>query len=229
MSTDLDAAFSLKDVAKIRSLIPVGYNYAADESNLLKKAVHYGCDEVALELIGLGAPVNLKHEFFTPLGNAASQGNMRLVKALLAAGAELDARPAKGLTAIQSAACYGRNAIIRHLAGLGADLTCTVNSAGTRLKTLALLAEIGAGFNDRSRLDDMTALMTACSIGKAKGSAAALFLLAHGADAAAVRESDGMTALKFALWGQCTEEVIGALVAAGCPLPEEDFKVVITY
>src|SRR5262249_24757370 len=57
-------------------------------------------------------------------------------------------------------------------------------------------------------------LMCACSCGGPDGGRVALLLLNAGADATVVRQSDEMTALKFAAKG-CEPEVIQALIAKG--------------
>ena len=74
--------------------------------------------------------------------------------------------------------------------------------------------------------NSMTALMCACSKGKKKGSEVALLLIKAGADVQYVRKEDGMNAIKFALWGQCSKGVLEALVAKGAERPGPDFKVV---
>lgn len=93
------------------------------------------------------------------------------------------------------------------------------------VKTVEFLLDRGAAIDilDGNRL---TALANACSKGKKKGSAVALLLLQRGADAKYVRESDGMTAYKFGLWGQCSQEVFDALEQAGAEKPSSDFRII---
>jgi len=61
--------------------------------------------------------------------------------------------------------------------------------------------------------DDVTPLMAACSLGRAKGTRVALRLIEAGADVRLVRASDGMTALNFAVGGSA--ELIQALTDRG--------------
>ena len=61
---------------------------------------------------------------------------------------------------------------------------------------------------------DLTPLMCACSCGGADGDRIAQLLIRRGADVTVVRESDGMTALKFAA-NDCNAETISALILAG--------------
>lgn len=93
------------------------------------------------------------------------------------------------------------------------------------VKTVAFLLDRGAAIDvlDGNRL---TPLANACSKGKKMGSAVALLLLRRGADAKYVRESDGMTAYKFGLWGQCLQEVFDALEQAGAEKPGTDFRII---
>jgi ankyrin repeat protein len=93
-------------------------------------------------------------------------------------------------------------------------------------KTVRFLLERGADIDCLDR-KDMTPLMCACSKGKKKGSEAALLLIERGALATYTREADGMTALKFALWGQCNNDVLEALRAAGAEIPEAGFPIVL--
>jgi ankyrin repeat protein len=61
---------------------------------------------------------------------------------------------------------------------------------------------------------ELTPLMCACSCGGPGGSRVAMLLLTAGGDATIVRQSDEMTALKFAA-EECEPEVIQALIGKG--------------
>jgi len=76
-----------------------------------------------------------------------------------------------------------------------------------------LLIDAGADVDTKTK-NNLTPLMLACSAGKAKGSVIALRLISAGADVTFVRESDTMTALKFAA-KKASPDVIDALIAAG--------------
>jgi ankyrin repeat protein len=81
------------------------------------------------------------------------------------------------------------------------------------MRPAELLVSSGAAMD---QLDDMdlTPLMCACSCGGTDGSRVAMLLLNAGADATVVRQSDEMTALKFAAKG-CGPEIIQALIDKG--------------
>lgn len=81
------------------------------------------------------------------------------------------------------------------------------------LRAVNFLLERGADI-DHPGAYEMTPLMHACSCGKVKGSRVALRLLECGADVTAIRKSDGMTALKFAVHA-CKPEVIQSLIDRG--------------
>lgn len=76
-----------------------------------------------------------------------------------------------------------------------------------------LLVDAGADLNLIGGMD-LTALMCACSCGGAEGDQIAQLLVERGADVTIVRESDGMTALKFAA-KECGSATITALIIAG--------------
>jgi ankyrin repeat protein len=81
------------------------------------------------------------------------------------------------------------------------------------IRSVNFLLENGADIN-RPGAFDMTPIMHACSCGKVKGSRVALRLIEVGADVTYVRESDNMTALKFAVH-TCKPEVIQMLITKG--------------
>lgn len=87
-------------------------------------------------------------------------------------------------------------------------------AAGSGLiRSVEFLIRAGANLNVTDEMD-LTPLMSACSLGKVKGSRVALRLIEAGADVAYVRAEDEMTALKFAV-DTCTAEVIQALIDHG--------------
>jgi len=121
---------------------------------------------------------------------AAANSLLREMKLMLADGHDINAiAPYCGGTALNTAAGYGFIRSVEFLIGAGANLNAT----------------------DKN---DLTALMSACSIGKKKGSRVAMRLIEAGADVKYVRASDEMTALKFAV-ESCPAEVIQALIDHG--------------
>lgn len=124
------------------------------------------------------------------LSIAAANSLLQEMKLLLADGVDVNGLASyAGSTALHTAAGYGRVRSVEFLIRAGADLNAT------------------------DRLD-LTPLMSACSLGKNKGSRVALLLIAAGADVRYVRTADGMTALKFAVHA-CKPEVIQALIDRG--------------
>lgn len=121
---------------------------------------------------------------------AAANSMLREMKLMLADGHDINAVATYcGGTALNTAAGYGFIRSVELLIGAGADLNAT----------------------DKN---DLTPLMSACSLGKTKGSRVAMRLIQAGADVNYVRVSDEMTALKFAVTS-CPADVIQALIDHG--------------
>jgi ankyrin repeat protein len=117
---------------------------------------------------------------------------------------------------------------MRILIAQGVDINARIptimsgQSSGTALHIAAgyglaqpaeLLVSLGAALNVLDGME-LTPLMCACSCGGPNGSRVAMLLLTAGADATVVRQSDEMTALKFAA-SECEPEVIQALIDKG--------------
>ena len=118
---------------------------------------------------------------------AAVAGKVKEMKLLLDDGFNIDGIAAYSKsTALASAASQGKTKSVDFLLEHGAD----INKPGAY---------------------DLTPLMQACSTGGGRGSKMALHLMEAGADVNCVRETDEMTALKFAV-GRCKPEVIQALL-----------------
>jgi len=134
--------------------------------------------------------------------SASERGNLKAAKAAVEEGASVTGHDAfEGRTALHAAADGGSKKVAEYLIEAGAELNIL----------------------DKNM---MTPLMNACSKGKKSGSGVALLLLEKGADACYVRKDDGMDAMKFALWGQCTEEVIRQLQNRGVKPPGPDCRIV---
>lgn len=73
-------------------------------------------------------------EGWTPLMAAAAAGNEDIVEQLLAAGAVVDQRNARGRTALLFAAWYGRSLVVRRLLVAGADASATDDAGHTPLQ-----------------------------------------------------------------------------------------------
>lgn len=121
---------------------------------------------------------------------AATNSKLREMTLLLADGVDVNGvAPYCGENALFEAARLGAFRSVEFLIAAGADLNATNKF-------------------------DMTPLMSACSLGKAKGSRVAIRLIEAGADVNYVRAADEMTALKFAA-NACPAEVLQALIDRG--------------
>ena len=202
--TPLMAASLHSQVDFARLLLDHGANlHALDREG--KAAIHYaamrgGAEAVRL-LVRFGANVNSVDGFgsFTPLHLAAAHCNREIVQetcaALLAAGADLDARSKYGTTALWSAAIAGRGDLVDFLLRHGANL------------------------KNRDQ-EERTVLMFAAKhgpIGDVVGR-----LLAHGAEVNA-QDDTGRTALMYAaLWAR--RSVIDALLDGGADINRQDIR-----
>lgn len=151
----------------------------------LANAVRYQLKEKAFILLGNGADPNSEawsgsNPNFTVLMEAAQQGDLPMVYALLAAGAEIDHQSSIGLT----------------------PLMCAAETSGTRkagcLAIIKVLLAAGADPNRQAKEDlgyGMTALIKAASGGCLEIVEA---LLAHGADPN-TKDYIGMTAYNHAV------------------------------
>jgi ankyrin repeat protein len=97
-----------------------------DKFVLLTAALERGWTEVVLELIKRGAEVNVRLLSVTPLMLASDNGNLEVVKALLSAGADLEARAKKseaggGETALMFAAARRQRHVVQELLKAGAN------------------------------------------------------------------------------------------------------------
>jgi len=146
--------------------------------SLLYEAAFLGEDAFVAALIEAGATVDFRTALpgfgaassvgWTPLMIAAAEGHEPVVVRLIAAGADVNARNARGRTALMFAASYGFRSIAETLLENGADANI-VPDDGTGWP--ALIAAADAGHAELVEL-----------------------LLAHGADRT-IRDKNGMTAL----------------------------------
>jgi ankyrin repeat protein len=133
---------------------------------------------------------------------AAERGDVKAIRAALDEGASVaEHEPLYGRTALHAAAGNGATKAVERLIAEGAPL-------------------------DALDGNKMTPLMCACSSGKREGSEVALLLLESGADPLYTRDADGMDAIKFAMWGRCSDHVLQKLRESGAIPPGPEFKVV---
>jgi ankyrin repeat protein len=79
--------------------------------------IHNGQTHAALSEISAGANVNIRSlgGNWTPLGAAAAMGDAEVTRALLKAGARVDAKDVQGRTALGIAEAYGHKAVATQL------------------------------------------------------------------------------------------------------------------
>ncbi|MPQ69521.1 MULTISPECIES: ankyrin repeat domain-containing protein [unclassified Pseudomonas] len=215
---------------KIEEILPIlgpDYDFADDAAGIVNMAAHYGNEALVLQALDLGASAAKGDGDSFPIISACGSGRLSLVKLLLERGAQINVMNKHGETAIKAAARNGQIKEMKFLIQAGASLDGAMNAAVDHLRIPAVkfLIEVGAPL-DQLGHSGLTPLMNACSAGKKKGSEIALLLLRAGADPTYVREGDGMSATKFALWGQCTNEVFTELLLKGAPGVEDGFPII---
>lgn len=108
--------------------------FAPDGFNPLQLACFFGHEEMALWLIEQGANVNAaakNKQAVAPIHATAANGNLTVLKALLAKGAAVDARQEGGFTALHEAANSGNIAMTQLLLEYGADTSLTTHGGKT--------------------------------------------------------------------------------------------------
>lgn len=229
MNSQLNELLRNRATAKSVELLGDDYDYSADKDGGLCTATWYSCNDFVHHAVSRGASVNKEGLNGTPLGIAASMGNLALAKFFIDRGAIIDQLDKRGRTALSHAAGHGKIPVVKLLVQAGADLSGALSAAvdGGYENIVKLLLEARAPVNEIIDPDlAMPPLLLACAKGKKKGSSIALLLLNAGADASYVRLDDGMSAVKFALWGQCDSKVFAELDKRGAPPAEEAFPVI---
>ena len=69
----------------------------------------------------------------TPLHKATQLGNLKMVKYLIKAGAQMEEKNSKGKTSLHLAAVYGKSEIVKHLIEKGAMIEAQTNNGRTPL------------------------------------------------------------------------------------------------
>ncbi|MEX0837079.1 MAG: ankyrin repeat domain-containing protein [Gemmatimonadota bacterium] len=156
-----------------------------------------------------------------PVADAAMQGDLARVEALIRQGADLDAAQGDGMTALHWAAEQGHTEMAARLIEAGASVSPTtrlgdytplhIAARGGHAAVVATLLEAGADAGARTSTGGSTPLHFAAST-SSEGAVAAL--IAHGADVDAREDHWGQTPLMFAA-SAGRLATVEALLAAG--------------
>lgn len=223
--TPLISAARRGDVAAVESLIEEGADIdATDEEGwtALERASSAGQLETVKLLLKKGARPEGKHGFSTPLIMAAHWGKVEVARALLDAGADINAKGADGRTALMEAAWTAQFEMVEFLLSQGADVNATDDYSHTALsggfntvrtdktpEVIKLLVDNGADKNARDE-QGVPALSRAAEQGETDR---VRFFLEKGADVNA-KDHEGETALmKAALKGRL--ETVRVLLDSG--------------
>ncbi|MDI3381595.1 ankyrin repeat domain-containing protein [Xenophilus aerolatus] len=226
---NLSALIRERDTKGVLDLLGGSYDFTTDEAGVVNAATWYG--DIALLRHALDSGGSARNEGMNghPLGIASAMGRLDFVALLLERDAPIDAKNSHGQTALVLAASAGKLPVVKALVKRGAKLTGALYAASEALHVplVKYLIEVGADLDEVSEDgNELTPLLTACSRGKKKGSEIALLLLRAGARADYVRQDDGMSAIKFALWGQCSKDVLAELQVRGSPTIEPGFPII---
>jgi ankyrin repeat protein len=237
-NADLLVACERGDVAKVRTLLKEGVDPNATRTSgasALAYAVAGKHREVVSVLLDAKADPNRASAGLFPLFLAAENGDVEIVKRLLVAGADPNARlravdqdmkAREGDTALMAAgAPSGTASVVKALLGSGADVNAKAVNGKTAVMQAVAAENLGVL---RALLDakpDLSARMTeedaefdALTLAVGKGNAGIVgMLLDAGADAR-VKMDDEVTLLEFAILSQQLD-VAAKLRKAGIPEP----------
>jgi len=136
--TDIFEAATLGDVARLRELLTgsadLAKSYSADGFTALHLATFFGQLEAAEELLRQGADVNAiasNNMRVTVINSAAASGRADVVKLVLRAGADPNARQMMGYTALHAAAARDNVEMVKDLLDAGADPSLTNDEGKT--------------------------------------------------------------------------------------------------
>ena len=110
--------------------------YGRDGFTPLQLACYFGHEEIALWLLGYGADVNAVAQNGTgiaPIHAAAANGSLLILQALLAKGADVNARQQGGFTPLHTAAGSNSPEMARLFLEHGADRTLAADNGQTAL------------------------------------------------------------------------------------------------
>ncbi len=179
---------------------------------------HRGLVGAVTVTVLLGASMALAAD--APVADAAMNGDVEAVGALLDGGADVNAAQGDGMTALHWAAFHGDHAVATRLLASRADVTATTRVGA--ITPLSLAASDGNADMIRALVDAKANVNSATSTGATPLMAAATsgsvdavrVLLDHGAFVNARENANGQTALMFAAW-ENRADVVTLLVERG--------------
>lgn len=209
---DIDEAFRESNDEAIIAHINEDYDTKNDPDKLLRLAAHYGREKVIAACLEAG----IVPDSHGALCWACGEGQMRPIKMLISAGANINLRDDWGRAPITQSAGHGKLNQVKYLLKQGARIDGALSAAvdGEYTKLVEFLVTQGANIEEQGDGKLFTPLMSACAKSHKKADQIALFLINAGANVNYMRVSDEMTPLKFAAAGS-TAEVIQALIDHG--------------
>ncbi len=112
----------IESLAEFLSNHDINDTYGLDDINLLTYSILTEQDKIAEFLLEKGADINQKYLGSPPLITAVLQNNLKIIRLLKNAGADLNATDSKGSSALIHAASTGNLPISRYLVRKGANL-----------------------------------------------------------------------------------------------------------
>ena len=215
---DLDAVTAL--IEEDGAAVDTPIEYGEHSITPLMKASWDGDLPIVQYLIGKGANVNARATDTkeTALLNAVTRGHTDIIKALLAAKADVHLRNSFDFNAFTSAVAAGNQEIAKLLLDAGAKINETTSGltplafavSSGNIDMIRFLAEHGADVNHSSKDIGQTALISAILAAQIESVKALIELKAD----VNAKMKDGTTPLKLAKKGD-QEEIAALLVAAG--------------
>lgn len=209
--------FRNKNEAAILNLIKHGQiSKPQRQSEALGMAAQYQMPEVLLKCLEADFDINGVDSFGdTPLIQACGFGKTSCLKMLLEAGALIDSKGLSNRTAVSKAAKAGKLNEVKLLVKYGADLKGALAAAveGEYPKVVEFLLTQNVDLEAHGRMQ-LTPLSIACSSSRKKGPMVAKLLIEAGADVNAMRESDGIMPILFAV-NHSEPEVVQMLIDRG--------------
>jgi ankyrin repeat protein len=169
------------------------------------------------------------------LDNAVREGNLESIKALIAAGADVNAKSELGMTVLMRAATFGKVDVVKALIAAGANVNAKDNDGQTALMRAAYdelvghedsdgadcieaLIAAGVNVNEKDNRSE-TALMRAAHGGNADSVRA---LIAAGADVNAKKENGDLVLITAACSAKGAFDKVRALITAGADVNTRD-------